>query len=272
VRGFIALLLAAGMAAPAAAQSEDVTFFVIGKHANFDQKASGSPKPRDFSFFSEIFLIRDGDASQANLVFPTGETQPFRDMRQAEAGDRDNLLLVSGEDRFSRADDLKARYPDGDYRLSFRASSGDIDATLTFQPRPLPAAPQIYVRQGGRRCLTPDPGEDTVVSWSPFAEGRADPNGILDDLVFVIVTNDEGVRVAHSGRPFERRPYLTFADTAFTIKSGVLKAGRDYTLSVEHALLDDTTEFDGVPGFTTRAVTTNLPLRTARDGDGGCRE
>jgi extradiol dioxygenase family protein len=73
------------------------------------------------------------------------------------------------------------------------------------------------------------------------------------------------VRVAHSGRPFEGRPYLTWADSRFTIDGKVLEPDQAYTLSVEHALLDDTTRFDSVPAFTTRAVTTKLELRTASE-------
>ena len=66
------------------AQNADVTFFVIGKHANFSQDASGERQPVDYSFFSEIFLTADGDASQAVLVLPTGERIDFKDMRKTE--------------------------------------------------------------------------------------------------------------------------------------------------------------------------------------------
>ena len=35
------------LAGTAAAQQDDVTFFVIGKHANFDQELTGTPSPVD---------------------------------------------------------------------------------------------------------------------------------------------------------------------------------------------------------------------------------
>ena len=91
--------------------------------------------------------------------------------------------------------------------MSFDAPSGNVDGGLTFEERPLPNAPEVTVGQGNvERCRALAPGVDAHVRWQPFSEGRADPNGILDDLVFVILTNSEGVRVAHSGRPFEGRP------------------------------------------------------------------
>ena len=101
-----------------------------------------------------------------------------------------------------------------------------------------------------------------MTQHAEHAEGRADPNDILDDLVFVILTDADGIRVAHSGRPFEGRPYLTYADANHVISADALKPDSGYTLSVEHALLGDTTRFDGVPAFTTRAVTTKRAIRT----------
>ena len=252
-------------AAPTAAQRSDVTFFVIGKHANYQQDEFASLEAVDYSFFSEIFLTKAGDAGNASLIFPGGERVEFADMREARGGSRDNILLISGEDRFTDFDALQNRYPDGRYRVSFDTPSGDVDdGELVFERRPLPEPPVISVSQGRRdNCVHLVPGVDATVHWRPFAEGRADPNGILDDLVFVILTDADGNRVAHSGRPFEGRPYLTFASNSHTIDGGALEAGASYTLSVEHALLDDTTRFDGVPAFTTRAVTTKLELTVA---------
>ena len=249
------------------AQQDDVTFMVIGKHSNVQQGASGTLTPVDYSFFAEIFLTRDGDADSASLEFPTGETVPFRDMRTAMDGSRDNIFLISGEDRFTTFDGLQNRYPDGDYRMAFETPSGDVADTLTFRRRPLPNAPQINVHQGAlKQCVHLTPGEDIEVNWQPFRDGRADANGILDDLIFVILTDADGNRVAHSGRPFEGRPHLTFADRSHVIAGDVLLPGARYTLSVEHALLDDTVRLDGVPAFTTRAVTTKLELTTRSSG------
>ena len=241
-----------------AAQGNDITFFVIGKHANYEQQATGARTPVDFSFFAEIFLADGGDAQNATLTFPTGEIVQFTDMRNAAGGKRDNILLYSGPDRFTQLEDLQLRYPDGVYEVSFDTPGGNVEGEqLTFDNRGLPEPPHIDIAKGCEQLV---PGQDATITWDNFRQGRADRNGILDDLIFVILTDAHGTRVAHSGRPFAGQPYLTFRDTSFTIDGEVIKPQATYTLSVEHAILDDTTRVDGVPAFTTRAVTTKLEI------------
>jgi hypothetical protein len=258
------VLLICGLAAPtrASAQQDDVTFFVIGKHGNYRQLADGARNPVDYSFFAEIFLTKGGDASAATLTFPGGESIEFADMRLATDGSHDNILLVSGGDRFGNYADLQERFPDGRYVINFTTPSGSVDdGGLHFAAHELPDPPRIRLHQAGSETgQTVAAGEDLNVTWSPFSRGSIDQNGILDDLVFVILTDADGRRVAHSGRPFENRPYLDFASSEFTIDGGVLRAGEHYTLSVEHAILDDTRTFGGVPAMTTRAVTTKLEI------------
>lgn len=258
-------VLAGGIAPDVIAQAEDVTFFVIGKHASYRQNAAGAVEPVDFSFFSEIFLTEEGNASDGVLTLPNGTRYDYADQRQAEGGARDNLLLVSGRARYASFPDLQADYPDGEYRVSFKTPGGDISsAALTFTGNTLPAAPTIRLSQSGAPVGTDvDPGQDLVVGWTPFDEGGPDPNGILDDLIFVILTTEDGVRLAHSGRPFAGMPYLTYADTTFTIPAGSMEAGKCYEVSVEHAILDDTRVYQHVPAMTTRAVTTAMTIAAA---------
>ena len=249
---------------PAAAQQQDVTFFVIGKHGNYDQDVLRKTHSVDFSFFSEIFLTGSGDATHAILTLPTGEEISFADQRIVEGPERDNILLVRGDERYQNFPALQSRYPDGDYRVSFESPSGNVaGAILSFPGDPLPSPPLIEVRQRGELlCGYVDAGIDLDVSWTPFAQGRADELGVLDDLIFVILEDGDGNRVAHSGRPFEDTPYLTFADTNHRIDASALRPGQNYVLSVEHAVLADTHLSDAVPSMTTTAVTTRLKLQT----------
>lgn len=253
----------------AQAQQADVTFFVIGKHANFVQDDSGRRTSDDFSFFSEIFLTENGDANRATLTLPTGERVDYKDQRQAEGGDQDNILLISSEKRFESFQQLQARYPDGRYQISFKTPSGRIARKkLHFKEGGLPAPPQIELTQAEEVvCRTVDPDQELRVSWSAFDQGGADPNEILDDLIFVILTDEHGNRVAHSGRPLEGTAYLNFAASDYSIGTDVLKPNQTYTLSVEHAILDDTRQYKGIPAMTTRAVTTKLEIRTHMNGD-----
>ena len=261
------IFLISVVASAANAQNEDVTFFVIGKHANFSQQSTGERLPIDYSFFSEVFMKAQGNAENASLILPTGERLEFEDMREAQDGSRDNILLLAGEDRFTELTDLQARYPDGKFLVSFDTPSGNVeDVILEFDNRGLPVPPKISVTQAGKsHCTELLPSVNAVVDWDTFEGGRADPNGILDDLIFVILTDADENRIAHSGRPFEQTPYLNFAARSFTIDGDLLQAGQTYTLSVEHAILDDTTEFDNVPAFTTRAATTKLEISVFSD-------
>lgn len=254
------------------AQQEDVTFFVIGKHANFDQLASGDLEAVDFSFFAEIFLTSDGDAENAFMHTPTGETIRFRDQRLVDGPDKDNLLLISGAKRFTSYAELQSWYPDGGYKIEFDTDSGSVsNGSLSFPQNGLPQPPRVTLQQNGSvLCGAVNPDQDLEVHWSRFAQGGADENGILDDLIFVILEDDTGKRVSHSGRPFENRPYLTFADSSHTISASVLEPGMQYKLGVEHALLTDTRAFDTIPAMTTYAVTTNVRFRVAEAAPGDC--
>ncbi len=139
----------------------------------------------------------------------------------------------------------------------------------------MPAAPRILLSQGGKPAIhdTIDPGQDLLVTWSDFSDGGADPLGIMDDLLFVIMADCDGVRRAHSGRPYENTPYLTYADKSFVIKAEQLLPENVYQLSVEHAVLDTTKEH-GVVAFATFATTTFLEIRTGGKAAPGkaCRE
>jgi hypothetical protein len=127
----------------------------------------------------------------------------------------------------------------------------------------LPAVPKIKLAQSGKPVLPGqiDPDLDLRVTWSEFSDGGADPLGIMDDLLFVILGDCDGVRRAHSGRPFENTPYLTYADKEFTIEAENLLPENVYQLSVEHAVIDTGIEH-GVTAFSTFATTTFLELHT----------
>jgi len=266
------ILLLFAASAQTWAQQGDVTFFVIGKHAKFDQMPNGDLEPVDFSFFSEIFFTSDGDADNAFMNMPTGERIRFRDQRLVDGPDKDNLLLISGARRFSSYAELQSWYPDGTYEIEFDTPSGSVsNGSLRFPQNGLPLPPKISLYQDGEPlCGTVDPNNDLVVRWSEFAQGRADENGILDDLIFVILEDETGRRVSHSGRPFEGKPYLTYADSMHTIAASAMQVGKEYTLGVEHALLTDTRKFDSVPAMTTYAVTTRMKFRTVEDARTDC--
>jgi len=258
-----------------AAQEADVTFFVVGKHASYTQSESGTPQLGDHSFFSEIFLTGGGDLDDAYLQLPDGERMSFNDHRILPGPDRDNLFGISGKRRYPAKTELEEAYPDGDYRVDFTTPSGRVDgAAVNFAGPAWPQAPVTHLAQNGQPVSwsAVDPDQDLQVDWSEFASGRADTNGVLDDLIFVIAKNCRGEKVSHSGRPFEGKPFLVYSDSDYTISADSLEPGQRYSLQVEHADLVDTRLYSGVPALATYAVTTSLAFQTTGEkmGPGDC--
>ena len=250
------------MAAVAGVNQSDITFIVAGKTSNHRQQADGSIQPLNYHFFAEIFLQPGGSVTSSSLVTPLsgGKADSFANSGYA-------LEMHGG--RYKTEAELEAAYPDGGYIFHYSAATiGAVSQVVRLinsnkNNSGLPAAPQIKLSQNGNTVLPGkiNPALDLQVTWSEFSAGSADPLGIMDDLLFVIMGDCDGVRRAHSGRPFENKPYLTYADKEFTIGADTLLPDNIYQLQVEHAVLDTTIEH-GVPAFATFATTTFLDIRT----------
>ena len=221
------------------AEQTDITFIVAGKTSNHSQNGSGDIRTLNYHFFAEIFRQPEGNVTESGLVTPLsdGKLVPFEDVGYA-------LEMHGG--RYKNESELEAAYPDGAYEFRFTSpSTGQVKQIVNFTSQEhkgsrLPAVPTIMLSQNGQTVAPAsiDPNHDLLVNWSPFSDGGADPLHIMDDLLFVIMGDCDGVRRAHSGRPFENTPYLTFADSSFVIEAEKLNPENVYQLSVEHAVLD----------------------------------
>ena len=259
------LLIWLFMPIPGVSSQTDITFVVAGKTSNYRQRSDGQISVLNYHFFAEIFLQEGGRVERAFLLRPGSDASP------APLLDGGYALEHHGG-RYPTESELETFYPDGDYLFEYTTpSTGAVTQRVTLKNAKsegsgLPAAPRIFLSQAGKPVHSHkiDPGLDLRVTWSRFTEGGADPAGIMDDLLFVIMADCDGVRRAHSGRPFENTPYLTYADTHFDISGELLLPASAYQLSVEHAVLDTSKEH-GVIGFATFATTTFLDLRTSGD-------
>jgi len=255
-----ALLLAAYVVS---GPRDHVSFLVLGKTTNHRQSENGVIGLLNYHFFAEIFVREGGRVSDASLSFPGGHTQSFEDLGYV-------LELHGG--RFDGEERLDRDYPTGEYAVRFDTPDGPIDGRrLEIRGSRIPEAPRITLLQEGRAASPQaiDPAKDVTVTWSEFEGARSDPNGILDDLVFVVVGNCRAERVVHSGRPFEGTPYLTYRTKAYTIPGGTLAPGEEHQMFVEHASVDASEE-DGIVGLVTYASTTFLDLRTRGVPSGSC--
>ena len=261
--------------ATAEAQQDQVTFLVMGKTTNHRQSADGAMSLLNYHFFAEIFVKDGGSVTDASLGFPDGRTQPFTDLGFVQE--------VHGG-RYDAESELDRAYPNGDYTFRFDTPSGNLPGRVlsvrgtgsTGSTGPtgstgstgggqsrIPRAVRITLRQGGRE-VSPnavDPDKDLEVTWSAFVTGEADPNGIVDDLMFTVLGDCHGEKTVHSGRPFEGTPYLTYTTRNYVVPAEKLAPGEPHQLFVEHAKVDTSTD-DGLVGLVTYAATTFLDFRT----------
>jgi hypothetical protein len=261
VRTAGSLLILVAFASPTAIaqQEEDVHFVLLGKTRNYRQYEDGSLKFLNTVFFGEIFLTEGGTVTNASVTGPG-------DAARGLSFGNERVPFLAGN-RHTSIDALEEDYPEGTYYFSFDTPHGDIrDLPVTFskpedQSR-YPAPIEITLQQGGR-VVEPeaiDPYQDLRVTWSEFERGAADPNGIIDDMVYVIVGNCFGRKIVHSGPAFES-PSLTYVAEEFTIPKESLHAGQPYQVEVEFSEMD-TDRPMGLVSIVTYATSTFLDIRT----------
>ena len=240
---------------------EDVLFVVLGKTANFRQSSHATHTLLNYHFFAEIFLKENGSVSNAALITPD-------DNRELVFEGDASVLEVHGG-RYSNEDELNNAFPDGNYIFSYRLS----DNTLLNESvrirngsgnSRIPDPVSVYLSQEGNKVKPAgvNPDLDLTVTWSPFKSGNKDPNGIVDDLMFVVTGNCHGEKIDHSGGPFGSGEYLTCASTSYVIPAFKLQAGETFQIFVEQAEMDSS-EYRGIPEIATYAATTFLDIKTS---------
>ena len=180
----------------------------------------------------------------------------------------DSVLEVHGG-RYISEDELNSAYPDGKYIFSYRLS----DNTLLNESviikngsgdTRIPDPVTIYLSQEGNQVIPSnvDPDLNLTVTWSAFKSGNIDPNGIVDDLMFVVTGNCHGEKIDHSGGPFGSGSYLTFSSTEYIIAASKLHAGETFQIFVEQAEMGSSI-YRGIPEIATYATTSFLDIRTS---------
>ena len=251
---------------PTSAQTRDVNFAVVGKHAGYEQDGSGKPERQYYSFFSEIFLADGTPLEKATLIRPDGGEVEFTDQRLVVGPSRDQILLVRGDRRYDSEAELDEAWPNGEYvfRYTPPGASDPVSIAVGLGDGKFPDGPHVWLEQNGAEVAydSVDPTLDLVVRFTPFESGNADPREIVDDMIFVILRDEESYKVDHSGRPFQGQRFMVYSDTERVIPASALAPASGYSLSVELAILEETARGAGVPVMSTRAVTTALEIHT----------
>ncbi len=256
--GFIAA--AATQLAGCSPQS-DISFFVLVKSSNYAQDTEGRLELLNYHFFSEIFLQPEGSLTSATL---TRATSPREPMEYVSRGD--NYYFEGGH--FDSEEEVDRAYPNGPYVFDITTPTVQLrEVTLRLEGPsgatdiPAPITVSLWQDDVRVRPLSVDPAKNLIVRWSAYSNGAADPRGIVDDMIFVVVADCHGERISHTGLPFQGE-YTTFRTTEIIVESEVLRPGQPYSAFVEFPHVVDSRIERGVPGFTSYATATYFDLRT----------
>lgn len=249
--------------------NEHVTFYGVGKVARYQQHMDSSLEELGPIFFAEIFIAVGGEVTAARVRFPD-RFREVRDLeyRYSESDEIGDVMYLSGIADSNEA--MEVEYPSGAYEFSFSTPGGDVlNSVVSFEGGDFPTQPVIIFEQGGDRIPfdAVDPTADLTITWPPFTEGDADPNGILDDLIFVAIDSCTVEDIVHSGRPFEKDDHLIYSAENYVVPGGTLLPGQTYSMYVEHALLPNTQQDYGMPAFATFAASTYMDFTTTGETD-----
>jgi len=245
----------------ACSEQADISFFVLVKSSNYSQDSLGQLTLLNYHFFSEIFVRPGGRIDSASLSTGGAESDPIPYVDRG-----DNYYVEGGH--FDSLEELDATHPNGvfvfdiaaptvqlsEVRLSLAGPGNRTDIprpiTVSLSQAGVPVSPQAV-----------DPTEGIVIGWSAYSNGAADPRGIVDDMIFVVVADCHGNRLFHTGLPFEGE-YMTFRTSDVLVPAGTLEAGQLYSAFVEFPHVVDSRIVHGVPGFTSYATATYFDLHT----------
>ena len=248
---------------------DHVTFYGAGKVARYQQHMDSSLEYLGPLFFAEIFIATGGEVTDASVLFPSpvNERRPL-EYRYSESDEIGDVMYLSG--KAESDEELEQNFPSGAFEFTFSTPGGDVvDSIVSFEGGSFPTQPIIIFEQDGHQIPFDevDTNQDLVITWPPFAQGRADKNGVLDDLIFVAIDSCTVEDVVHSGRPFEKDDFLTFRAKDYSVPAGTLEPGQTYSMYVEHALLPHTQRDYGMPAFATFAASTYMDFHTTGETD-----
>jgi hypothetical protein len=232
---------------------------VLGKTVNYRQAADGHLTRLNYHFFAEIFLPSELHGASGRLTDPSGRAKDFQGT--------EGLLAINGSTDFTSLAALGSQFPDGTYKIHFEAPQAKaVNGKIVLRATQKALADPVHITltQGGKPVAADavDPAKDLAIVWSPFRQGHADPNGILDDLIFVHVGDCTGKVIARSPAPYAADPVLTYRAESYNIPANTLRSGMTYQVSVEHAPLV-TSKLGDVPALATYPSTTFVDFHTA---------
>ncbi len=257
----------AGAANAPSAAAGDIRFFVVVKSSNYSQKADGELTLLNYHFFSEVFPAPGAAVRGALMAQHFGRPKTYEE--------KDQTLYLEGG-HFPTLAALDAAYPNEVYRVSIdsrktHVANGSVDLRGDGGVTDIPEPIHIAISQDGKSVAPTEieSSKPATIRWNRFSNGRSDPRGIVDDMIFVVVQDCRGRKVFHTGLPFDGK-YLRYDASEVQLPAHLLEAGQPYSMFVEMPHVVDSTRAQGVPGFASFATATYLDLRTLGVGSADC--
>jgi hypothetical protein len=241
-------------------ENRDVSFYVMVKSANYSQDAEENLTFLNNHMFSEIFIDPDKELKNVTL---TRVGDPDNHMPYEK---RDHDYYVEGG-HFNSVAELDAAYPNDDYTFNFEMQGKTINSTMNITgpdgKTDIPDPITISFHQDGTKVPSSEinPAKGLTIRWTDYSNGRKDPKGIVDDMIFVVMADCYGERITHTGLPFQGE-YTKYDTTEVTVEAEFLKTGHPYSIFVEFPHVVDSSIVNGVPGFTSYATATYMDLVT----------
>lgn len=243
----------------------DTTFFVVGKAARFFQDQNKQLKLWRYHVFAEVFLTRNGSLSDLSVRLPGSDGTKIIPHLIPTKSKLVNDVYKFADIHFMSEEIMNRMIANGEFTINYDTPSGNVrNRTVRLEGPGVPPSPIVTLLQNGKEIQidTVDPDLDLVVTWSNWPDGAPDPNGILDDLIFVAAHHCNRDYAIHSGRPFEGTDFLTYRAKEYRIPADQLDPGRVYTMFVEFADLVDTNSVDSIEGLATFTNQTYVDFHT----------
>ena len=256
-----------------AAQADDVRFTLLEKGATYEMDEAGVLNLVRIEFVSETILsegggIVDGTVHRAGSAVPVFELEASDSFFNRYANTYGDYAA------------LDKAHPNTGYVVNIRGRTSDIrDMALTFggpegiEQFPDPIRITLLQENKETGVMQVDPDKDLYLAWSKFSRGAADPRGILDDLIFALVSDCHGNSVSRSGIPFIMPEYLTFRADGHVVPADRLQPGLRHEVTVIHVNGVDTRQVGATVAMASYNATTKMQFRTTGETDGpACAE
>jgi hypothetical protein len=248
--------------------ADDVKFTLLEKSKSYELDESGKLKLLKNEFVYETILSKGGAIVEGILKRVNNDEKVF----ELKASDSFFNRYANHYEDFVALD--KA-HPNTDYLINITGKISKIsDLKLSLNGPDgevqIPDPIRISLVQDNNVVTASevDADKDLQITWSNFSKGGPDPKGILDDLIFALVSDCHGKSVSRSGIPFIMQDYLTYEAEQHLVPAEKLQPGLDYVVTVVHVNGVDTAKTGETTAMATYNTSTKMKFQARGENTG----